>query len=51
MSEVMEAIRRPIIVCALEMEMRTASHMAMAGVPLRTIGEILGHKTAAMTER
>jgi integrase len=28
-----------------------ASHMAMAGVPLRTIGEILGHKTAAMTER
>jgi integrase len=28
-----------------------ASHMAMAGVPLKTIGEILGHKTAAMTER
>jgi len=25
--------------------------MAMAGVPLRTIGELLGHKTAAMTER
>ena len=25
--------------------------MAMAGVPLRTIGEVLGHKTAAMTER
>jgi site-specific recombinase XerD len=25
--------------------------MAMAGVPLRTVGEILGHKTAAMTER
>jgi integrase len=28
-----------------------ASHMAMRGVPLHTIGEILGHKTAAMTER
>ena len=28
-----------------------ASHMAMARVPLRTIGEILGHKTSAMTER
>jgi integrase len=28
-----------------------ASHLAMAGVPLRTVGEILGHKTAAMTER
>ncbi len=28
-----------------------ASHMAMAGVPLRTIGEVLGHRTAAMTER
>ena len=23
----------------------------MAGVPLRTVGEILGHKTAAMTVR
>ena len=28
-----------------------ASHLAMAGVPLRTVGEILGHKTAAMTVR
>lgn len=28
-----------------------ASHLAMAGVPLKTIGEILGHKTATMTER
>ncbi|HJX14803.1 MAG TPA: tyrosine-type recombinase/integrase [Candidatus Deferrimicrobiaceae bacterium] len=28
-----------------------ASHMAMAGVPLKTVGEILGHKTAATTER
>jgi integrase len=28
-----------------------ASHMAMAGVPLRTIGEILGHRTETMTER
>jgi integrase len=28
-----------------------ASHLAMAGVPLRTVGEILGHKTAVMTER
>ncbi|MGZ8472468.1 MAG: tyrosine-type recombinase/integrase [Candidatus Deferrimicrobiaceae bacterium] len=28
-----------------------ASHMAMAGVPLKTIGEILRHKTTAMTER
>jgi integrase len=28
-----------------------ASHMIMAGVPFRTVGEILGHKTAAMTER
>lgn len=25
--------------------------MVMAGVPLRTIGEILGHKTSSMTER
>jgi len=25
--------------------------MAMVVVPLRTVGEILGHKTAAMTER
>jgi integrase len=28
-----------------------ASHMVMAGVPMKTIGEILGHKTASMTER
>ena len=28
-----------------------ASHMVMAGVPMKTVGEILGHKTAAMTER
>jgi integrase len=28
-----------------------ASHMAMAGVPMKTIGEILGHKASAMTER
>jgi integrase len=28
-----------------------ASHMVMAGVPPRTVGEILGHKTATMTER
>ena len=28
-----------------------ASHMAMAGVPLRTIGEILGHRSSEMTER
>ena len=28
-----------------------ASYMVMAGVPLRTVGEILGHLTAAMTER
>lgn len=28
-----------------------ASHMVMAGVPLRTVGEILGHKTSSMTER
>jgi len=28
-----------------------ASHMVMAGVPMRTVGEILGHKTATMTER
>ena len=28
-----------------------ASHMTMAGVPLKTIGEILGHRTATMTER
>jgi hypothetical protein len=25
--------------------------MVMAGVPFKTVGEILGHKTAAMTER
>ena len=25
--------------------------MVMSGVPLRTVGEILGHKTATMTER
>jgi len=28
-----------------------ASHMIMVGVPFKTVGEILGHKTAAMTER
>jgi integrase len=28
-----------------------ASHMVMAGVPLKTVGEILGHKTSTMTER
>ena len=28
-----------------------ASHMVMAGVPMRTVGEILGHKTATMTDR
>jgi len=28
-----------------------ASHMVMAGVPFRTVGEILGHKTVTMTER
>ena len=28
-----------------------ASHMVMRGVPLKTVGEILGHKTAAMTDR
>ena len=28
-----------------------ASHLVMSGVPLRTVGEILGHKTATMTER
>ena len=28
-----------------------ASRLAMAGVPLRTIGELLGHKTPAMTMR
>jgi len=28
-----------------------ASHMVMAGVPLKTVGELLGHTTAAMTER
>jgi len=28
-----------------------ASYMVMAGVPLRTVGEILGHLTSAMTER
>ncbi|MCL5884845.1 MAG: site-specific integrase, partial [Deltaproteobacteria bacterium] len=28
-----------------------ASHMAMAGVPLKAIGAILGHKTSAMTDR
>lgn len=25
--------------------------MAMAGVPLNTVGDILGHRTSAMTER
>ena len=28
-----------------------ASYMVMAGVPLKTVGEILGHKSMAMTER
>ncbi len=28
-----------------------ASYLAMAGVPLRTIGEILGHRTAQMSQR
>ncbi len=28
-----------------------ASHMVMAGVPFKTVGEILGHTTSAMTER
>jgi len=28
-----------------------ASHMVMAGVPLRVVGEILGHTTVSMTER
>ena len=28
-----------------------ASQMIMAGVPLRTVGEILGHRTTTMTER
>ncbi|GAB4371897.1 MAG: site-specific integrase [Deltaproteobacteria bacterium] len=28
-----------------------ASHMVMAGVPMKTVGEILGHKAATMTER
>ena len=28
-----------------------ASHMIMAGVPFKTVGEILGHTTTAMTER
>lgn len=28
-----------------------ASHMLMGGVPFRTVGEILGHKTTTMTER
>jgi integrase len=28
-----------------------ASHMVMARVPFRTVGEILGHKTTTMTER
>lgn len=28
-----------------------ASHMIKAGVPFRTVGEILGHTTTAMTER
>ncbi len=28
-----------------------ASHMIMAGVPSKTVGEILGHTTTAMTER
>lgn len=28
-----------------------ASYMVMAGVPIKTVGEILGHKSMAMTER
>jgi len=28
-----------------------ASYLVMAGVPIRTVGEILGHKSMAMTER
>jgi integrase len=28
-----------------------ASHMAMAVVPLKTVGGILGHRTSAITER
>jgi integrase len=28
-----------------------ASHIVIAGVLMRTVGEILGHKTATMTER
>lgn len=28
-----------------------ASHLAMAGVPLRTIAELLGHRTLTMTLR
>lgn len=28
-----------------------ASYMVMAAVPMRTVGEILGHKTSSMTER
>jgi integrase len=28
-----------------------ASHMVMAGVPLKTVAEILGYTTTAMTER
>lgn len=28
-----------------------ASHLAMAGVPMKAVGEILGHKTASMTQR
>jgi integrase len=28
-----------------------ASHMVMAGVPFKTVEEILGHTTTAMTER
>jgi len=28
-----------------------ASHMVMAGIPMKTVGEILGHSTPVMTER
>ena len=28
-----------------------SSYMVMAGVPMKSVGEILGHKTATMTER
>jgi len=28
-----------------------ASHMAMAGIPLKIIGDVLGHRSIAMTER